>query len=318
MNVLKIFFALFVSFSINSAFAQKAIIIDKYTADPSAHVFNGKLYVYTSHDKDNATYYDMEDWLVFSTKDLKTWTAPKVVFSLAQLNWAKNWAWAPDCVKRYGKYYFYYPVERNKIGVAVSNSPTGNFKDPIGKPLIDNQIDSNAGKEPIDPAVFIDKGQAYMYFGCRYPKVIKLNKDMVSFDGKINELVIIDSLGNKQHWKEKKHEEPSSQQYFGGDGVYGEAPWVFKRKDKYYLMYANGWAKDATLVYAMANNPLGPFVYAGKVMPPVSSITSHGSVVKFKGKWYVFYHTKDLSNNDFKRSVSVAPLFFNKNGTIML
>ena len=109
-----------------------------YTADPSSHVFNGRLYVYTSHDEDNATYFDMLDWHVFSTENLEDWTDHGAIFSLEAIQWANKWAWAPDCVVRNGKYYFYYPVERAKIGVAVSDSPVGPFVDTLGKPLIDS------------------------------------------------------------------------------------------------------------------------------------------------------------------------------------
>ncbi|MBS2211308.1 family 43 glycosylhydrolase [Carboxylicivirga mesophila] len=272
-----------------------------YSADPSAHVFNDKMYVYTSHDEDTASYFNMIDWHVFSTENMVDWTDHGAVFSLDDINWADKWAWAPDCVERDGKYYFYYPVERAKIGVAVSDSPIGPFKDVLGKPLIDNtgQVE-HIGKEPIDPSVLIEKGQAYMYFGCREPKVVKLKKNMMALKGDVQELKIKGIEGDNEH--------------FGG--FYGEAPWVFKRKDTYYLLYSNGWGKTSTLVYATSKKPMGPFNFQGEVMDVVSSWTSHGSIVQFKDKWYVFYHNMDLSNNNYRRSICFDELTFDENGRI--
>lgn len=273
-----------------------------YTADPSAHVFNGRLYVYTSHDENDATYFDMLDWHVFSTDNLTDWVDHGAVFSLVDITWADKWAWAPDCVERDGKYYFYFPVERAKIGVAVSDSPTGPFVDKIKKPLIDNtgQI-ALIGKEPIDPSVLIEKDQAYMYFGCREPKVVMLNKNMMSLKNKVQDLKINgieDDIEN-----------------FGG--FFGEAPWVFKRNDTFYLLYSNGWGKKSTLVYATSKSPMGPYDFQGEVMDTVSSWTSHGSIVEFKDKWYVFYHNRDLSGNNYRRSICFDEITFNENGEII-
>ncbi|WP_430814945.1 family 43 glycosylhydrolase [Carboxylicivirga sp. RSCT41] len=272
-----------------------------YTADPSAHVFNERLYVYTSHDEDTATYFNMQDWHVFSSDNMHDWTDHGSVFSLDDINWADKWAWAPDCVERNGKYYFYYPVERAKIGVAVSDSPIGPFKDVHGKPLVDNtgQVE-HIGKEPIDPAVLVDKGQAYMYFGCREPKVVKLKNNMMELKGDVQELKIRGIEGDKEHL----------------GGFYGEAPWVFKRKDTFYLLYSNGWGKTSTLVYATSKKPMGPFTFRGEVMDVVSSWTSHGSIVQYKGKWYVFYHNMDLSNNNYRRSICFDELTFDEYGNI--
>ncbi|WP_139062180.1 family 43 glycosylhydrolase [Ochrovirga pacifica] len=298
--------------------AQNPFITHKYIADPSARVFNDTLYVYASHDEDNATYFDMLDWACFSTTNMVDWRDHGAVFSLKDIKWANKWAWAPDAVKRNGKYYFYYPVERKKIGVAIANHPTGPFKDALGKPLIDSLEESFAGPEPIDPAILIDDDeQAYLYFGCRDARVVKLKKNMIEREGPLYEIVILDKQGKRLLWKERGKEATNLQVNHGGDGVYGEGPWVFKRKDLYYYVYSNGWAKDATMVYATSQNPLGPFVYQGKVMEAVSSWTSHGSIVQYKGKWYVFYHTQDISNSGFKRSVCVDELFFKENGSII-
>jgi len=272
-----------------------------YTADPSAHVFNERLYVYTSHDEDDATYFDMLDWHVFSTDNMVDWVDHGAIFSLNDIKWADKWAWASDCVERNGKYYFYYPVERAKIGVAISDSPTGTFVDKLGKPLIDNTgQEAHIGKEPIDPAVLIEKGQAYMYFGCREPKVVKLEKNMMELKGAIKELKII---GNEDDTENDR-------------GFYGEGPFVFKRNDLFYLLYSNGWGKESTLVYATSKQPMGPFEFQGEVMDVVNSWTSHGSIVAFKGKWYVFYHNMNLSKNNYRRSICFDEITFDENGKI--
>jgi len=259
------------------------------------------MYVYTSHDEDTATYFNMIDWHVFSTENMVDWTDHGAVFSLNDIEWADKWAWAPDCVERNGKYYFYYPVERAKIGVAISDSPTGPFVDKIGKPLIDNtgQVD-HIGKEPIDPSVLIDEGQAYMYFGCREPKVVKLKEAIMEIDGDVQDLEIIGNENDKEHY----------------GGFFGEAPWVFKRNGIFYLLYSNGWGKESTLVYATSKHPMGPFNFEGEVMDVVNSWTSHGSIVNFKDKWYVFYHNMDLSKNNYRRSICFDEITFDKEGKI--
>lgn len=272
-----------------------------YTADPSAHVFNGRIYVYTSHDENDATYFDMLDWHVFSSENLVDWVDHGAILSLDNVEWADKWAWAPDAIERNGSYYFYYPVERAKIGVAVSDSPTGPFVDKLGKALIDNtgQIEK-IGKEPIDPSVIIDNEQAYMYFGCREPKVVKLKKNMMSLKEDVQELKINGIENDKEH--------------FGG--FYGEAPWVFKRNDTFYLLYSNGWGKESTLVYATGKDAMGPFDFQGEVMSVVDSWTSHGSIVEFKGKWYVFYHNMELSKNNYRRSICFDEITFDADGKI--
>jgi len=285
------------------AFKNKGnpLVKHMYTADPSAHVFDGRMYVYTSHDENDATYFDMLDWHVFSSENLVDWVDHGAILSLEDVDWAEKWAWAPDAIERNGNYYFYYPVERAKIGVAISDSPTGPFEDKRGKAIIDNtgQIEK-IGKEPIDPSVFIEDGQAYMYFGCREPKVVKLKKNMMNLKGDVQDLKIHGIENDKEH--------------FGG--YYGEAPWVFKRKETFYLLYSNGWGKESTLVYATGKDPMGPFEFQGEVMDVVNSWTSHGSIVEFKGKWYVFYHNMELSKNNYRRSICFDEITFDENGMI--
>ena len=272
-----------------------------YTADPTARVFGGRLYVYTSHDEPNARRFTMKDWRVFSTDDMKEWTDHGKLFGLDDIAWASKDAWAPDCVKRGNKYYFYYPVERTKIGVAVSSKPTSGFKD-SGKPLIDNAGDvERVGREPIDPSVIVEKGQAYIFFGCRDFRWARLGNDMVSVKGEIKKVELIGNEGDKE----------------GFGGYYAEAPFIFKRGKIFYMLYSNGWGKTSTLVYATSKSVTGPFVYKGEIIKHVGCSTSHGSIVEFKGKSYLFYHTRDLSKHNYKRSVCFDEISFDKDGNII-
>jgi beta-xylosidase len=273
-----------------------------YTADPSARVFNNRMYVYTSHDKDTASYFNMQNWHAFSSDNLIDWKDHGSIFSLDEIEWADKWAWAPDAIERNGKYYFYYPVERTKIGVAVSDSPTGPFIDKLGKPLIDNtdQIEK-MGREPIDPGLLIYDNQAYMYFGCRDLRVVKLKDNMMEIEGDVMK-VNINGIEND------KESQPG--------GFYGEGPWVFERLGRFYFMYSNGWGKESTLVYAVGDNPLGPFEFVGEIMDPVNSWTYHGSITEYRGKWYIFYHDQTLSGNGFRRSVCFDEITFDDEGKI--
>ncbi len=287
------------------SFQGNPLVRHMYTADPSARVFDGRLYMYTSHDQnnsDNDQHFDMLNWHVFSTDDLKTWTDHGPFFGLQDIAWASKQAWAPDAVKVDEKYYLYYPVEQAKIGVAVSDSPTSGFVDALGRPLIDKTNNEKiVGREPIDPAVLIDDdGQAYIFFGCRDARFAKLNKNMISLDGDIKPLTINGISDDEENT----------------GGYYGEAPWVFKRKDTYYLMYANGWAETSTLAYATASNAGGPYDFQGEVMAPMGAGTSHGSIVEFKNKWYVFYHDNSLSNDNKRRSTRFDEISFAVDGRI--
>ena len=287
------------------SFQGNPLVRHIYTADPSARVFDGRVYVYTSHDQnnsDNDQHFDMLNWHVFSSDDLKTWTDHGPFFGLDDISWASKQAWAPDAVKVNDKYYFYYPVEQAKIGVAVSDSPTSGFVDALDRPLIDKTNNEKVvGREPIDPAVLIDDdGQAYLFFGCRDARYVKLRDDMISLDGDIRPLTIKGITDDKENTR----------------GYYGEAPWVFKRDATYYLIYANGWAETSTLVYATASNASGPYTFQGEVMAPMGAGTSHGSIVEFKNKWYVFYHDNSLSNDSKRRSVRFDEISFAADGKI--
>jgi len=294
------------------ALAANPVTTDLFTADPAARVFGGRIYLYTSHDEKDATYFDMWDWRLFSTADLATWQDHGSVFQVKGFAWAKQYAWAPDAIAANGKYYLFLPVDRNKIGVAVAETPAGPFQDAIGAPLIDFATMPEAGREPIDPALFTDDdGSTWLYFGCRQPMVVKLDPALTKLAGPLQPVVLLDPAGRPipQALPEKQPALPMG---------YGEAPTVFKRGGKYYYVYSNGWARESTLVYATGNSPAGPFTYRGEVMKRVPSVTHHGSVVSFHGKWYVFYHTSEISGgNTFRRGVCVDELTFAADGSII-
>ncbi|MGC3991738.1 MAG: family 43 glycosylhydrolase [Chthoniobacteraceae bacterium] len=269
--------------------AQKPILPDFY-ADPTARVFEGKLYLYPSHDAAGArNWKQMVDWHVFSSDDLTKWTDHGVAFSLQDISWAKEEAWAPDCMERNGKYYFYFPAG-GQIGVAVSDSPTGPFKDALGQPLVKKM---EAGiRYMIDPNIFVDDdGQAYLYIGGgRQLGVVKLKADMVTRDGPIQRL----NMPN-----------------------YYEGIWVHKRNGIYYASYPtrpNTKGSQANvMVYSMAKSPLGPFDFKGPILDNHSG-NIHGSITEYKDQWYLFYHVAGPST--WERRVCVQPLFYNADGTI--
>ncbi len=266
--------------------AQHQILPD-YQADPSARVFHGRLYVYPSHDLAGSKDWDMVDWHTFSTEDMVHWKDHGVIFSLKDIKWADKHAWAPDCIERNGKYYFYFPAD-DQIGVAVADSPTGPFKDALGKPLIARM---EAGIRSIDPNVFIDDdGQAYLYFGNSHGRVgvVKLKSDMVTRDGPIKVL----ELHN-----------------------FHEGIWVHKRNGLYYFSYPSdrGDLVANLMEYSTAKSPTGPFEYKGVILDNRSR-NVHGSIAEFKGQWWLFYHVAGPSA--YERRVFAAPLQYTENGDI--
>jgi arabinoxylan arabinofuranohydrolase len=286
---------------------QNPFITDLYTADPSAHVFNGRVYVYPSHDRDSSITFDMVDYHVFSSSDLKEWVDHGVVLSLKEVSWAAENAWAPDCGFYNGKYYFYFPTDRSYIGVAVGDSPAGPFRDALGKPLVTKDSPGVVNKRDfIDPSVFIDDdGTPYLFFGQLDVNVIRLNEDMISYDGPVR--------------------------IIQGAKDFFEAVWVHKYNGTYYLSYSTWGEKGVTgpqIVYATSKNVLGPYTYQGVILDEVTSGTNHHSIVQFKGKWYLFYHTSDLflertpedspemKYRPYRRSICVDRLYYNPDGTI--
>jgi alpha-L-fucosidase 2 len=284
--------------SVNFCIAQNnPFIRDLYTADPSAHVWaDGRLYVYPSHDVDPPRGCDLMDrYHVYSTDDMVNWTDHGEILNSSQVPWGRKeggFMWAPDCAYKNGTYYFYFPHPSGtdwnntwKIGVATSKSPVSDFK--VQGYFAD--IDSFA---MIDPCVFVDTdGQAYFYYGggskC---KGGKLKDNMIELDGKLQDMTGLDD--------------------------FHEAAWVFKRDGVYYLMYADNFRGHNRLQYAVSNSPLGPWTSKGVILDPVSSDTSHGSIVEYKGQWYFFYHTCDISGQGNLRSICYDKLYFNPDGTI--
>lgn len=276
-------------------------ISTRFNADPSPHFFNGKFYVYATNDQDNSgKYWDSTDWRLFSSKDMKSWSDDGSFLSVTVFKWARPdaKAWAPEAAYRNGKYYFYAPVGGDTIGVAVADSPHGPFTDARTDPLVDKARDTNVGDEPIDPAVLIDDdGKAYMLFGTRVAKIVRLKKDMVSLDGPIENIVI----------KGLPAADPKK--------VYGEAPFLHKRNGLYYLSFSTGW--PGQIVYATSKNPMGPFDYRGVILDYLEISTNHQAIIEKNGKSYLFYHDNLLpGGGSIRRSIAIEPLTYGPNGTI--
>ena len=286
--------------------SQNPIVQTNYTADPAPMVYNGKVYLYTSHDEDNSTWFTMNDWRLYTTSDMVNWTDHGVVLHYKDFDWAKQNAWAPAAIERNGEFYMYVPITgrngRNGIGVAVSDSPYGPFKDPLGKPLISERMDD------IDPAVFIDDdGQAYLYWGNPVCYFVKLNEDMISYSGEVAQFPnTIEAFG-------KRTKEDSRR-----PTTYEEGPWMYKREGLYYLIFAAGPISEH-IGYSTGNTPTGPWEYQGIVMPTQGgAFTNHPGVIDFKDKTYFFYHNGALpGGGGFTRSVCVEELKFKEDGSIV-
>jgi len=297
---------LFSSFTValtNNLSAQNPLIRNMYSADPSARVFGDSVYVYPSHDilatsgHGRIGWFCMADYHVFASKNLTDWKDDGIVVSQTTVPWTKPDAysmWAPDCIYRNGKYYFYFPAPPKDmrlgrgfaIGVAIADKPSGPFI-PQAEPI--------EGVHGIDPNVFIDKdGQAYLYFALGNIYGVKLKSNMLEPDGEIKTLGTLPDKGLK------------------------EGPFLFERKGIYYLTYPHVENKTERLEYAMSDNPLGPFKVTGVLMDEIPGCwTNHQSVIQYNDQWYLFYHHNDLSPNfDKARSIRADSLFFNADGTI--
>lgn len=311
---------------------KEPIVTHIFTADSSAHVFEGKLYIYPSHDldheqvlNDNGDQYDMEDYHVLSMEDE---SSPCIdhgeALHLRDIPWAKQQLWAPDAACRNGRYYLFFPARDHdhvfRIGVATGASPAGPFEP---------QPSYIPGSFSIDPAVFVDGDEAYMYFGGLWggqlekwqtgefladaegpapdapalgPRVARLSDDMLSFQEPPSEVSIVDIDGRPILAGDE-------------DRRYFECPWMHKYNGKYYLSYSTGTTHK--LVYAVGDNPCGPFTFQGTILNPVIGWTTHHSIVEFQGKWYLFYHDSSLSGGaDNKRCVKFAELKYKEDGTI--
>jgi hypothetical protein len=303
---LKVFYSLItiiLLFFTNRLFAQNPIIRDQFSADPSARVFEGRVYLYPSHDilstegKGRPGWFCMEDYHVFSSENLTDWTDHGIIISQDKVPWGNPKAfsmWAPDCIYKNGKYYFFFPDPAGdtslgrgfSIGVAVGDKPEGPFI-PEAKPI------KNA--RGIDPNPFIDKdGQAYLYWAGGRIAVAKLKDNLVELASAPQTIQGLPEKGLK------------------------EGPYLFERKGIYYLTYPHVEKERERLEYAMSNNPMGPFKVAGVIVDESADCwTIHQSIIQYKNQWYLFYHRNDLSPNfDKNRSVRIDSLFFNEDGTI--
>jgi hypothetical protein len=318
---------------INKIAISEPLVKHMYTADPSAHVFNGKIYIYPSHDidagipfNDNGDHFGMEDYHVFSMENIDSEVIDNgVALHVKDVPWAEKQMWAPDAACKAGKYYLYFPAKRAdgifQIGVAVSDSPTGPF---IPEP------EAIKGSYSIDPAVFEDEdGKFYLYFGGIWggqlqkyrnnkfseeneepnknetalgPIVALLSDDMKEFDESPREIKILDQNGDVLLACNNE------QRFF-------EGPWMHKYNGKYYFSYSTG--DTHFICYAIGDNPYGPFTYQGRILNPVIGWTSHHSICEVEGKWYLFYHDSSLSKGvTHLRSIKVTEITYNEDGSI--
>ena len=271
------------------------IIQTKFTADPAPIVRDGIVYLYTTHDEDDADGFKMFDWLLYTSTDMVNWRDCGAVASLKDFEWARNkenGAWAIQVVERNGKWYMYCPLHGNGIGVLVADSPYGPFKDPIGKPLVWQR----EHWDDIDPTVWVDDdGQAYMYWGNPNLYCVKLNEDMVSYSGGIVKFPKIRD--------------------------YQEGPWFYKRGDWYYLAFASTCCPEG-IGYAMAKSAMGPWEYKGHIMDHTPKTRgNHPGIIDYKGRSYCFGLCYDIlrlytDKHHERRSVSVQEMEYAPDGTI--
>jgi len=309
---------LLIPFASAVSVAQNPVVQTHYSPDPAPMVYKGKVYMYTGDDIPGTNFYYMTKWRVHSSADMVNWTDHGVPISLESFSWARDRAWAAQCIERKGKFYWYICAQTTEnnmaIGVAVADKPTGPFKDALGKPLITTGSWSN-----IDPTVYIDDdGQAYMYWGNSALYYVKLNADMISYSGEIvNVPQTEESFGGVR--KNRKNSEKPDPDAAKTQDVYVEGPWFYKRDSKYYLMFAGMSKGGESLSYSMSEKPTGPWAYKGKIMTdqPTNSFTNHGGIIDFKGHSYLFYHTGLLpGGGTYGRSSAIEEFSYNNDGTI--
>ena len=326
-----------------TATAQNPFVQTWFTSDPAPLVVGDRLYVYTGHDEDGADFFWMQEWRVYSTADMVNWTDHGSPLALESFSWADDRAWASQCIERDGKFYWYVCAHSKlskgmAIGVAVSDSPTGPFRDALGKPLFEN-----GSWDHIDPTVMIDDdGQAWLMWGNPRVYYLKLNRDMISYSGELGMLEMTEeafgSPAMNKREKGKKYKDS-----------YVEGPWLMKKPNLsqkvgnsktsskrktagktyqaplpsggdgggYYLLYAAGGVPEH-ISYSTAPSPAGPWTYAGEIMPlsDTNSFTNHCGVADFKGHSYFFYHTGKLpGGGGFGRSVAVEEFKYNSDGS---
>ena len=294
--------------------AQNPVIRDQFSADPTARVFNGKVYLYPSHDifppaGQRQDWFCMEDYHVFSSENLTNWQDHGVIVTQNKVPWVRPDSysmWAPDCIEHNGKYYFYFPSSPKNgggfgVGVAVADRPEGPFI-PEAEPI--------KGIFGIDPCVLqASDGNAYIFWGNGRCAKLKPNMKELADDNPREKV----KFGNREVEMIGVHclkDLPNRQ---------AEGPFAFEYNGNYYLTYPYVREKTEVLGYAMSKNPMGPYEYKGLIMQEHENgcWTNHHSIVNFKGQWYLFYHHNDFSPRDDKRrSVCIEKLFFNADGTI--
>jgi beta-xylosidase len=271
----------------------------QYTADPSAMVYNGKVYLYTGHDEapPRKEGYVMNEWLCFSSADLQHWTEHEIPLRVKDFAWAKADAWASQVIERNGKFYWYAAVEHGTIAgkaiaVAVADKPEGPFKDARGSALVSNDMTTatNIMWDDLDPSVIIDNGQAYLFWGNTKCYYARLKENMTELDGPIH---TIDLSG------------------------FTEAPWIHKHNGWYYLSYAYQFPEKTA--YAMSRRIQGPWQFKGILNELAgNSNTNHQAIIDFKGQSYFIYHNGGINTEggSFRRSVCIDYLYYNPDGTI--
>ena len=291
--------------------AQNPFVQTWCTSDPAPMVHNGTMYVYTGHDEDGADFFWMQEWRVYSTQDMVNWQDHGSPLALETFSWADDRAWAGQTIERDGKFYWYICAHSKisngmAIGVAVSDSPTGPFKDALGKPLFEN-----GSWDHIDPTVMIDDdGQAWLMWGNPQCYYLKLNRDMISYEGELGRLPMTEEAFGGPMMKEREKGKTYKDSYV-------EGPWLTKRNGTYQLLYAAGGVPEH-ISYSTAPSPTGPWKYAGEIMPlcDTNSFTNHCGVADYKGHSYFFYHTGKLPNGGgFGRSVAVEEFKYNADGS---
>ncbi|SFT74438.1 Glycosyl hydrolases family 43 [Chryseobacterium formosense] len=327
--------AFVLSFMCAIGYAQenpKYLFDDLYFADPSTRIFDDKIYIYASHDiqtdvKDaaNGAHFNMKDYNVLTLDNINEKAKDNgVALKLEDIPWAKQQLWAPDAVKKGNKYYLYFPAKDKddlfKIGVAVSKSPTGPFK---------SEKNPITGTYSIDPTVLDDQGKYYIYFGglkggqlqnyrnnqysenypelqkdenALLPKIARLKDNMKELAEAPKDVLILDENGNQLKSGDQHR------RFF-------EGIWVHQYNNKYYLSYSTG--ETHKLVYAIGDNPYGPFTFKGEILTPVVGWTTHHSIVEINKKWYLFYHdSKKSGGKSYLRSLKIRELKYDENGLI--
>jgi len=320
--------------SLASSAISSPLVTHLYTADPSAHVFHGAIYIYPSHDidggmpfNDNGDHFCMEDYHVFRMDSPCNKAVDcGVALHVKDVPWATRQMWAPDAACKGGRYYLYFPAKRAngifQIGVATSESPQGPF---VAEP------EAIRGSYSIDPAVYEDDdGVYYMYFGGIWggqlqkyrgnvyaesneepaadepalgPRIARLSDDMREFAEAPREIVILDQHGHPLRAGDH-------------DRRFFEAPWLHKHQGTYYFSYSTG--DTHFICYATGDNPYGPFTYQGQILGEVVGWTTHHSICQFAGKWYLFYHDSILSGGiTHLRSMKMTELHHDAQGGIV-